>query len=133
MDRRNENLRLLAIFHFVYAGLIAMGSLIPLVWVLVASAWWPAASSEFGGEDITVSMIPAFFAVSGAVIIAWTWAGCLIVAGRNLLAHRHHTFCLVVAAIACLSVPLGTALGVTTLVLLNRDEMRALFEAPAGS
>lgn len=133
MDRRAENLRLLAIFHFVYAGLIGLGSLVPLTWVLVAAAWWPAAGGEYGGADVSVPVIPTVVVIVGAALVAWTWAGLLIVAGRNLLARRHHTFCLVVAAIACLSVPLGTALGVSTLVLLNRDEMRAAFEEPAAA
>ena len=46
MDRRLENLRLIAIFHFIYAGLIALGSLVPIFWLLAASIWWPELADE---------------------------------------------------------------------------------------
>lgn len=131
MDRRREHIRLLAIFHFIYAGLILLGSLLPVFWILVASIWWPELASEARREP---TMMPAI--ATGAlgmtfvgfwIVLAWIWAAVLIAAGRSLFMQRRHTFCMVVAAVACLNVPLGTVLGVASLFVLNREDVRGLF------
>jgi hypothetical protein len=135
MDRHDEHIRLLAIFHFIYAGLVLLGTLVPIFWLLVASIWWPELASEARRDG---GAVPAM--ATGAlgltflglgILLAWTWVGVLIAAGRSLLQRRRHTFCLVVAAIACLNVPLGTLLGVVSLLVLNRDEARGLFDGRA--
>jgi hypothetical protein len=135
MDRRREHVRLLAIFHFVYAGIAFLGSLVPVFWLLTASIWWPELSDEIrresSGAPVAASGAVALAFASFGVLLAWVWAGVLVVSGRNLLAQRNHTFCMVVAGIACLSVPLGTILGITSLVILNREEVRQLFP-PTG-
>ncbi|MDD5719358.1 MAG: hypothetical protein PHQ53_06685 [Candidatus Krumholzibacteria bacterium] len=134
MNRHAENLRLLAIFHFVYAGLILLGSLVPVFWLLVASLWWPELAGEIGREPavLPVAAVGALGLVAGgfAIILAWVWVGVVVAAGRSLLARRRHTFCMVVAAVACLQMPLGTLLGVASLILLNQDGVRALFAEP---
>jgi len=136
MNRAQENLRLLAIFHFVYAGVVLLGSLMPAFWLLIASVWWPELAAE-AGRDPDAGALAASSAlgaalVGTAVVLAWIWAAALAFAGRSLMSGRRHTFCMVVAAIACLNVPLGTVLGVATLVVLNREETRALFADGSG-
>jgi hypothetical protein len=132
MDRRHEHVRLLAILHFIYAGLILLGSLMPIFWLLIASVWWPELAGEAGREP---GLAPAL--ATGAlgmafvgfwVLLAWIWAGVLVFAGRSLLTMRRHTYCMVVAAVACLNLPLGTVLGVVSLIVLNRQDVRALFD-----
>ncbi|HOX27123.1 MAG TPA: hypothetical protein PLL30_15495 [Candidatus Krumholzibacteria bacterium] len=137
MDHRREHLRLLAVFHFVYAGLVVLATLAPILWMLLASLWWPELADRSGGDAETrlaaaMKVMGLAFGL-GALVVTWIWAGVLVVAGRCLLAPRRHTFCMVVAGIACLGVPLGTALGVCTLVILNRNDVRQLFDAPAGA
>jgi hypothetical protein len=133
MERARENLRLLAIFHFVYAGVVFLGSLVPTVWLLMASLWWPELASE-AGRDGDAGAVAASSALGAAlvgtgILLAWVWAAVLVFAGQSLLTARRHTFCMVVAAIACLNLPLGTVLGVVSLILLNREETRRLFGA----
>jgi hypothetical protein len=55
-------------------------------------------------------------------------AALLAVAGRRLKQRRSHTFCLVVAGLTCMNMPLGTVLGVFTLVVLTRPGVREAFE-----
>lgn len=57
----------------------------------------------------------------------------MFLAGRRLRAARSHGFCVVAAAIECLLVPLGTLLGVFTLVTLMKPEARELFGLPPAS
>ena len=62
------------------------------------------------------------------IVCGWTLAVLMIVAGRFLAKRQHRTFCIVVAAMACLFMPFGTILGVFTIVVLMRESVQALFE-----
>ena len=42
---------------------------------------------------------------------------------------KNGTFCLVVGALHCVGFPLGTALGVFSILVLNRPGVKAWFEA----
>lgn len=61
---------------------------------------------------------------------------CLATAGvllrlytaRCLRLRKNYVFCQVVAGLSCVDIPYGTALGVTTLVVLGRPSVRDLFE-----
>ena len=70
--------------------------------------------------------------VIGAVgiLAGLTLAVLTVAAGRRLAKYRSHTYCLVVAALLCLFMPLGTALGVFTLIVLMRPSVKQLFSAP---
>lgn len=134
MDNRRENLRLLGIFHFVYAGLVLLGSLLPVVWLTIAAVWWPELTADMGsGSEMPVLLTGTVgLALAGfGILVAWVWAGVLVAAGRSLMQSRRHTFCMVVAAVSCLSFPVGTLLGLATLVVINRNDVRELFEARA--
>ena len=66
------------------------------------------------------------------LIMALTWAVAIAVvfAGRNIAARTAYTFCLVVAAIECAFMPMGTALGVFTIIVLMRPSVKQLFGVP---
>ena len=130
MDRDREHLRLLAVFHFVVAGLAALASFFALVMIgagaLALDIWrrYPEdAPPELGAWFVIA--IGAFW-----LLVALSFVAAAIVAGVSLLKTRRYTFCLVVAAVACLFVPFGTILGVSTLVVLNRPSVKALFTSP---
>jgi hypothetical protein len=61
---------------------------------------------------------------------ALAYAASLVVAGRSLAREKHWTYCLVVAGLSCAFFPFGTILGVFTIVVLSKSEVKALFEAP---
>jgi hypothetical protein len=70
-----------------------------------------------------------FVGIAAAIIVCiWTLAIALLVAGRSLANRKRYTFCLVVAGVECIFVPLGTTLGVFTLIVLLRDSVKRLFE-----
>ncbi len=52
-----------------------------------------------------------------------------LLSGLFLLARKHRMFSMVVAGMNCLHMPLGTVLGVFTLVVLLRDSVREAYEA----
>ncbi|MEM7147882.1 MAG: hypothetical protein AAF591_22455 [Verrucomicrobiota bacterium] len=71
-----------------------------------------------------------FMTAFGAVaFLLGTAFGILtIISGRKLKKHTARTFSFVIAAINCLFVPLGTALGVFTIVVLNRQSVQQLYK-----
>ncbi len=131
MERRREHVRLLAIFHFVYAGAVLLGTLVPIVWLSLATVWWPELADEArhsaDGRPALAAGTLGLAMASIGIMMAWVWALVLVFAGRSLLARQRYTFCMVVAGLTCLSIPLGTVLGVTTLMILNQEETRRLF------
>jgi hypothetical protein len=51
-----------------------------------------------------------------------------LVAARRVESHTHRVYCMVVAGINALSVPVGTVLGIVTIVALMRPSVAELFE-----
>jgi hypothetical protein len=121
-----EHLRLLSVFHYVVAGLVGLFSLIPVVHLTVGIG---LVTGSFGEKDPSGLIAGWFFIALASVFIlcGLTAALCLVLAGSALAQHRRYTFCLVMAAVACVFMPFGTILGVFTLIVLMRDSVKALF------
>jgi len=54
-------------------------------------------------------------------------SACILYAGHALAKHKDRTFLIVVASLVCLSVPIGTVIGVLTLLVLTKPEAKELF------
>jgi hypothetical protein len=123
-----NNLRLISIFHYVVGGLMALFACLGLVYVAIGLAM---ASHELGppGGPPTPAFFPAMFIAMGSafVLLGWTMGALVIYAGRCIAQRKHHVFCVVVAALACLWMPFGTVLGIFTLILLTKAPVKALF------
>lgn len=131
-----RHLDLLAVFHYVLAALTALFSLFPVLH-LAMGIWM--VSGEFPHEGMKAQgpfgpeAFGWFFIAIATTIITMglTLAGLLVMAGRRLKQRRSHTFCLVVAGLTCMNMPLGTVLGVFTLVALMRPGVKEAFNASA--
>jgi len=127
-----KHLDLLAMFHYVFGGIHAFFSCIPFVHVFMGLA---IVSGSFFGETKGNPPPPAIgwifvFMGSTFILVGWTTALLTILAGRKIKAHKSRMFCMVVAGIECMFMPFGTVLGVFTLVVLNKDSVRKIFEHP---
>jgi len=128
-----EHLRLLSIFHFVGAGLAVLGILFLLAHyamfhTLVSNPkMWENQKNPMPIQPAEFFAIFRWFYVIGG---AWFFvSGVLnLISGVYLRARKHRTFSLVVAVMNCLHIPLGTALGAFTIVVLIRDSVRELYE-----
>jgi hypothetical protein len=130
MTQDESHLKLLSIFHYVLAAMSAFFSSFFLIhFGLGAAMLGGAFAHDKSPPPPAVGIL--FMGIGGiAILVGWSFAACLIVAGRSLSRHKRHTFCVVVAALCCvLCNPLGTVLGVFTLVVLLRPSVKALFEA----
>jgi hypothetical protein len=136
MDRDTEQLNLLAIFHYVVAGLAALFSFFPLLYTTVGAIFIFAArhGTAKPGEDLPPEFLGWIFAVLGSVLflIGLSMAICILIAGRSLALRKRYPFALVMACIECLFIPFGTILGVFTIVVLSRESVRGLFSTAAG-
>ncbi len=126
-----EHLKLLSIFHYVACGLVALfatvfGGIYLLVGLL---AMLSPMERDGPGQGLPV-WFGLLFATIGAValLMGWVLAAFLFAAGRLLARRRRRIFCMVVAGISCIFMPVGTALGVFTLIVLSTDSVRKLFD-----
>jgi len=132
MTSDDDHLRLLSIFHYVVAGLIALIGCFPIIHVTVGLMLIFTPETFQGGKgEPPPALFGALFVVAGAAIIGmfWTFAGCLVAAGHFLAIRKHYLFCLVIGAIACMCSPFGTVLGVFTIVVLMREPVKQAFAA----
>ena len=135
MDRDTEQLNLLAIFHYVVAGLAALFSFFPLLYTTIGAIFIFAArhGTAKPGEDLPPEFLGWIFAVLGSVLflIGLSMAICILIAGRSLALRKRYSFAFVMACIECLFIPFGTILGVFTTVVLSRESVRGLFSTAA--
>jgi hypothetical protein len=135
MNQDNEHLNLLAVFHFVLAGLGAFVACFPILHLVIGIVVLVApASIEIPDEaQIPRVLFGVLFTVIPLTIIlvGWTIAFLIYRAGRCLQRHESYTFCLVMAGVMCLFMPLGTALGVFTIIVLMRPTVKTMFEEAA--
>ncbi|MFT5681953.1 MAG: hypothetical protein ACI8RZ_002871 [Myxococcota bacterium] len=126
-----EQLRILAIFHYVIAGLAALFACFPIIHLAIGLSILFGAGpwSSMPDNGPPIALFGLMFTVIPAVFIALGWATAFFIAraGSRLRQHRSHTFCLVMAAVACCFFPFGTALGVFTILVLSRPGVRRLF------
>ena len=134
MNRDEEHLRLLSIFHYVVGGLAVLFSLFPLLYagmggLFVWLAQHPSATQN--GQPPPPILGWIFIGVGAfGFLLGLTLAIFIILAGRALAKRKRYQFAFVVACIECLFMPFGTVLGVFTLIVLSRESAKALFTAP---
>ena len=135
VSQHEKNLDLLGVFQYAYAALVGTCcACYPAVYVLMGTAMLSGkieSQSSGGPDDQAVGSIVVVMGIAG-VLMVWAKALLALLAGWNLRRRRHRTFCMVVGALECLNMPLGTILGVFTIVVLSNEHVRALFDAPPG-
>jgi hypothetical protein len=125
----NEHLKLLSIFHYVVSGLAALFACFPIIHLIVG-LFFILAPQKFGqGSNQPPAFIGWFFVgfASIFILLGWTFAVFVLIAGRFIARRKHYTFCFVMAAVECLFMPFGTVLGVFAILVLNRKSVKELF------
>ena len=131
MNHDTEHLQLLAIFHYVVAGVAALCLFFPLLYSVMGGFLLYAAQHPGpNNQEPPPAFLGWIFIAVGAVffLAGITMAICILIAGRCLSRRKGYSFALVMACIECLFVPFGTILGIFTIVALSRESVKALFE-----
>ena len=131
----SESLNLLAAAHYVLAVVTAL--LMPVGLYLAWVGWdllHPARGEHWlprpGQELLDPLRWGAVFFMLGGVLatLSLLHAGVLVYIGRMLARRRRRRLCLAFSIFDLTYVPLGTALGVLTLVALLKPQARQMFE-----
>jgi len=129
MNQDEEHLRLLSIFHYVVAAFAAFFACFPIIYVIMGLVMLFRPQSFGPSKDQPPAFVGMMITVIGAImfLFGWAFAVCVAYAGRCLSRRRCYTFCMVMAAIACMFMPFGTILGVFTIIVLIRPSVKPLF------
>jgi hypothetical protein len=130
MNQDEEHLRLLSIFYYVCAGLLALFACFPFIYLIMGIVMLFNPQSMGSARDQPPAFVGIFLVFIGGLMILFGWAlaACIAYAGGCLARRKRHTFCLVVAAISCMFMPFGTLLGVFSIIVLIRPSVKALFD-----
>ena len=126
-----DHLNLLSVFHYVAAGLSLIGILFLMGHYAMFHAlmenpqWGPGNKNAPPAEFFAI--FKWFYLIFGVWCLA---SGVLnVMSGVWIRARKNRMFSLVVSGLNCLHVPLGTVLGIFTIIVLLRDSVRELYEA----
>ncbi len=121
-----KNLDLLANLQLILGILTALISCIPMIYLGVGIALFSGAVN--GGETAPRIAGLVFIILALIIILAgWVLSVLIIIAGRKLKKRESFNFCITVAFLECLIMPLGTVLGIFTILNLNKDTIKELF------
>ena len=131
-----ENIKLLAIFHFIMSGLSFLGLLfLPMHYAFMnrmmnAPMMTQPQNGQPAPDPATMASFLDMFVwfYLGMGILIFVGAIMELLCGLFLLKKKHRMFCLVVSGLNCLSVPIGTALGICTIIVLTKDSVIASYE-----
>jgi len=134
MNKDEEHLKLLSIFHYIVGGIAALSGCFPIIHLVIGIAMLLGAFGGGAGQGPPKIVGVMFVGLAlGLMVFFWALGICLIVAGCCLWKKRRYMFCLVMAAINCAFMPFGTVLGVFTIIVLMRDSVKELFAAKKGA
>jgi hypothetical protein len=127
-----EHLRLLSIFHFISAGFAFMGVafasfyLVLFQTIFANPRMWTQAKDGPPPAEVV-----AIFRWVVVIFVLWFLVAAIgnLLSAIYLRARRHQTFSMVIAGINCVHIPIGTALGIFTFIVLGRESVRKLYEA----
>lgn len=131
VDRDEEHLNLLSLFHYITAGVTFVFGSFPLIHVAIgvfmmfASHWAPEA------KDGPPAFVGAMFAAMGGAFVTagWTLAALHYFTARSLKQRRRYLFCVIVSGISTAVCMFSNGVvGVATLIVLSRASVKKLFE-----
>lgn len=125
--RDASQLRTLSVLYYVFS----MFYLVPLlIGALYAFMGVGLLSGTLPGNTATQDSASGWVLLGLAVamfFIAILGGALTLLVARRLSQRRSLTVCIIVAAVSCMQIPFGTALGVFTLIVLNRPSVKAMF------
>ena len=131
MTEDENNLHLLAIAHYVVGIIMAFFACLPLFHVGFGIAMLTGALPEpsNGHEEAFPTLFAWLFIIVGGSFFIFGQAVSIvvIVSGRFLKQRRGYLFSFIVACVMSTFVPLGTILGIFTIIVLSKDPVKGLY------
>lgn len=125
-----EHLKILSILFYVYGGFQTLVGFVGGIYVLMGGLMLNDPAFSGSRAPPGIEAMPWFFIAVGIFISLWLWllAALSIATGRSMGQRRRHVLCIVGSALILLNMPLGTALGVFSLIVLLRPSVQAAFK-----
>jgi hypothetical protein len=124
MDKKKakSHVTLVAVLHIAFGALSILGAIITLIVFQFSGNFIP--EDEFIAHDVMTSLaiiIPGIIAFFGLIDL---------LAGVSLFSYKQwsRVFVIVVSAMNCLNIPIGTAKGVYSIWALMQPEVQDMFE-----
>lgn len=117
----------LSVGHYVVGGLIALFACLPLLYFVIGLSLVMGGDSIMGeGGKEPPAAFGWIFAALGLALFLFGQAIALslVLSGRFIKQRKNYLFSFILACIACAFVPLGTILGVFTILVLSRDSVK---------
>lgn len=127
MKKQNEKLNTLAILHYVAGGLGCLFSCFPLIHVAVGI--FVLNNPEQNPNNPPREFIGYLFAGIGLLffIMGQIIAGLTIYSGKCIKNQVKHKFSFILSCILCVCIPFGTALGIYSIITLQKEEIKNLY------
>lgn len=126
-----QHLTALAIGHFIYAALTGVIACVFGVYVVVAMFAFSSIPKSPGAPPPAAigAAVAGVFGFIALLILGM--AAMLVFSGLSIQKRQRRTLSFVMACLICMNVPLGTLLGVLTLIVLNRPSVKELYDRAA--
>jgi len=141
LDQIKQNIRTISTLYYVLAGITAVFSLIPLIHVTIGivalSGGMTPDIQPPGGAEGMENIEPFPDKIFGGIflgvglffiILGEAFAFIFFLTARKMSRFSSYKFCMIGSGISCAFAPLGTALGIFSLINLNKPEARELFQ-----
>ena len=130
-QRDREQVKLLSIFHFIFAGLALLGIVfLCMHYYILHTAFsnpdlWKTHKEVFPPPKAFFDAFIWFYLFMGVILLAVVVLNLL--SGLFLWRKRYRLFSMIIGGLDCVQIPFGTALGVFTIMVLSRDSVRELY------
>ena len=129
-ERDQASLRLLSLFHFIYASVAGLAGLLVLatlaIGCCIASAIVHFGKLPAGAHFVGGTLATALVAIAGLI---FAQAAVVFLSGVGLRRGEARWFSRWAAWLTIINVPLGTVLGIYTLRVLSRPSVQAFYQS----
>lgn len=124
-----SDLNLLSVLHYVWSGLLGCSAFGIVGYFIMIAAFVAQAPTGPHGNPHDQQMAAGVMGVMGIVMGVFMIPLFVLhlLAAAGLKKRKRYMLAFVMSCFACLSVPLGTGLGVWTIMVLQRPSVKALF------
>jgi hypothetical protein len=115
------------VLYYIWGALSLIGACIGTVYIIGAGV---LAAAPANGDESEQAVLAGVFGVIGIIILVLSLAsGALnVMAAIGIGKRKWRVLTYIAAGLACLSIPIGTALGIYTFIALARPGVQALYQ-----
>ena len=131
VNQDRQQLKLLSTLHYVFGGLTIAIGCFPILHLILGISFLREGGIQVDGAEnpFPIESLGWMFIVIPSILIVMHWSVAIlsIVSGKKLAERKNYIYCFFVACVECIFMPLGTALGVFTIIVLLRESVKELF------